>query len=224
MSKMKLLRNLVLCGVIGLLVGSGAEEDADERRLATQSVLTNPEVVVHLDRHEVKVGDKVAIRDFVFVEDNIPAPSVFGYRMVRIGFYHRRLKRMVYDNPTGGVVSVWRPKMFSETLPRWIILSHPWYGYFTDERRGHETDFVPIKPGVYLIFAEWDVKHPKWGKGLLQGGPALLIVNPPHCCHSDDTTDPRFCSSGILESQDELEDRYDRKSQSWREHQNQWKR
>ena len=232
MLKTKLYLFGVLSVVIGLLAGSAADEDAIERQLALKTVLTTPEIVVQLDQHEVKVGEKVRIRDFVFVEDRIPAPRTVRRRVVRVGFYHRRLKKMVYDNPERGVdVLPHRDNVFGRSFSVFYTLDHPSYSYFTDERRGHEDDFVVAKPGVYLIFVEWYVKHPKWGEVVLEGGPALLIVNPPHHCHADDTTDPRFYSdwkfveSGeeVEELKTELEDLYDRRSQSWKEHENKWK-
>ncbi len=233
MSKTNLYVIGVLFAVIGLLAGAGADKDSIERRMAVKTVLTTPQIVVHLDRHEVKVGEKVKIRDFVRVEDRIPAPYAVRRRVVRVGFYHRRLKKMVYDNPRGGVfVLPHRDDVFGRSFSVFYAIDHPYYSYLTDERRGHEDDFVVAKPGVYLIFVEWNVKHPKWGNVILEGGPALLIVNPPHHCHAEDTTDPRFYSDwNFVETEEEiegfnteLEDLYDRRSQSWNEHANQWNR
>ncbi len=235
MSKTRFCVTGVLCVALGLLAGEGGEDESvdHKRKLALDTVLDSPTINVHVSRNNIKVGEKVTVRAFISAEHGIPAPGVFRYPVVRVGFYHRRLKKTVYSNRVKEFI---QPRFaFSTPLPVARLVDHPSYDYFTDERRGFEDDCVPRRPGVYLIFAEWSVDHPRWGKVLLRGGPAVLVVEPPHYGNPDDTTDPRFCSGptrklpkGQIDfaapRQDELEDLYDRRSRTWEEHSNQWKR
>ncbi len=106
-------------------------------------------------------------------------------------------------------------------LPYSAIGCYDSYGYMTDSRAGFEAKVFPKRPGVYLIFANWWVKHPKYGMVQLDAKPAILFVHPPHRDHKSDTEDPRFLSFRTVELQKAAEQDYDHKSQLWEKQNNQ---
>lgn len=215
-----------VCAIVALCVIGNADDSELDREVAIRKVLEYPKVSVELRPSEVKVGEKVEIRYFIGKGWDIPAPCISGCPVVRIGFYHRRLKRMVYLNSDSTMYHPTRielvvPDQKGLGLPHSAIADHPGYFYMTDTRLGFEAESFPKRPGVYLIFSKWWVKHPKYGMVQLDGEPAILFVHPPHSDHESDTEDPRFLSFHTVDLQKAAERDYDHKSQLWEQQNNQ---
>ena len=220
--KFTLLPVLLLC--IGLC-SIGADDDDKtfaDRLMAYDIVFKDEYINVELDRNDVRVGEKVVMRSFVHAPTKISPPRSFGYRVLRIGFYHRRLKRIVFETEDATLVRT--ADVFGESLAGLYIIDHPYFSYYTATRRGLEDIVTPQKPGAYLIIFSWSRTHPKWGKGELRSAPVILIVRPPSRDHAANTTDPRFMSGETPEIQKELEDCYDHASAIWKKGENHWKR
>jgi len=176
-----------------------------------------PRIVTHLDHHEVTVGDKVAMRQFIGIDEDVPAWTYAHYAK-QVGFYHHGLKRMAFPNSTselGEVVLL--QTVFGGSLPMPGPSSHPSYDYITRHRKGYEFEFSAAKPGVYLLYGEWTFRTPGHGEVTISGEPALLYVRQPVDAGGKDIVDPDLYSADSLEDQERLEFLYEHSPQEWRD-------
>jgi hypothetical protein len=176
-----------------------------------------PRIVTHLDHHEVTVGDKIKMRQFIGIDEDVPAWT-HSHFVKQVGFYHRGLKRIVFPNPVSALGEVIRLQtVFGGSLPMPGPSSHPSYDYITKDRKGYEFEFSAVKPGVYLLYAEWTFRSPQHGEVTISGEPALLFVRQPVDVQGKDIVDPDLYSGDSLEDQERMEFLYDHSRQEWRD-------
>jgi hypothetical protein len=197
----------VVCMVTAVRTSSQEERPASNN---------SPEIRLYLDKHEVTVGDTVRVRHFVHANDDIPA-GAYGHTLARLGFYHRRLKKIVYLNEYSKKGTIRVKSVFGDSLPIGAVISPPGYDYKTRHRKGYEFECQVKKPGVYLLYADWIYPSAN-GKYVTQASrPALLIVKLSVDGQGNEIADPTLISGEDLEEQQELESLYDdeHESEGW---------
>lgn len=214
MSRTRLLCILTAIGIAAMVfIGTAVRTNSQDERSGSKN---SPEIRLHLDKHEVRVGDTVRVWHFVDAKDDIPAGS-YGHSIARLGFYHRRLKKIVYPNDYEYRGSIRLHSVFSEDLPIGVVVSHPRYDYKTRHRKGYEFAFQVKKPGVYLLYADWTYRSANGNYVTQAGRPGLLMVKLPVDGQGNEIAASTLLSGEDSEEQEELESLYDyeKESEAW---------
>ncbi len=137
-----------------------------------------PRIVVRLSAHEVAVGETLRMQVVGELGDRVRLCSV-SHKISRIGFFHRRLGKLVYFDANCHFWSTTGEEVVSglplyETGSGFFILDT-----FADGEKGLEYKLRTERVGAYLIAANWSMQEPgKKGRIEAYSEPSILIVRP----------------------------------------------